>query len=134
MIGKSLRERYSLVVLPPDRAVAALTGALGSLAKLVVQVRAQDASMIACLVVDADKPSVSFCKSIGFEMKPGGSGVFGLPGEAAAKIFPAPTAAQRAWLETPCGPKETKVLLVASGVALLSLETNDGKVTIVPGP
>lgn len=134
MIGKSLRERFSLVVLPPERAVSILTRALGSLAKLVVQVRAEDASMIACLVVDADKPAIAFCKSVGFDIRPGGSGVFGLPGDAAAKLFPASTSAQRAWLETPCSARETKVLLVSGGIALLSLETNEGKVTVTPGP
>jgi hypothetical protein len=130
MIGKSLRERYALGPLAEDVAIATMKELLATHAKLVVDVRAQDPRMIACLVVRADKPTLRLCRSLGFEMKLGGTGVFGLLGEDAARLFAELPAQGRAWLETPCGPRETKVLLVAGGTALLSLETSEGKVTI----
>jgi hypothetical protein len=107
---------------------------LTSQAKPLVQVRAQGPAMIACLVVRADDDTVRFCRSLGFEVKQGGTGVFGLLGEDAARLFVDLSAPQRAWLAIPCGERETKVALIASGIALLSLETVDGKTTIRGGP
>ncbi len=130
MIGKSLNERHTLGPLPPERAVALLTDALRTNAALLVEVRAQDARMIACLVVRADPPGMRLCRDLGFEVKRGGSGVFGLLGADAAKLLTQLTSAEREWLATPCGPRETKVFLVAGGTALLSLETEGGKVVI----
>ena len=132
MIGKSLRERHEVGTLDGDRAVAIVTEMLASHAKHLVQVRAQDARMIACLVAVADEASVRLCRTLGFDLKLGGSGVFGLLGADAARLFPGLGAHQRTWLETPCGPRETKVLLIAGGTALLSIETNEGKVVISP--
>jgi hypothetical protein len=134
MIGKSLRERYELGLLPEDRAVATMKAMLASHAKPLVEVRAQDPRMIACLVVRADKPALRLCRELGFEMKPGGTGVFGLLGTDAARLFAGLPEHQRAWLEAPCAPRETKVLLVAGGTALLSLETSEGKVVITAVP
>jgi hypothetical protein len=131
MIGKSLRERYGgRSVLPETESVALLTELLPSQAEYLVQVRANDANMIACLIVRADDGAVRMCRMFGFEMKPGGTGVFGLAGPDTARAFPELAPHQRAWLAAPCGPRETKVLLVATGIGLLSLETVDGKVTI----
>ncbi len=130
MIGKSLSERHTLGPLPPERARALLTEALGTHAALLVAVRAQDARMVACLVVRADAPGVRLCRELGFEVKRGGSGVFGLLGDDAAKLLTPLTDAEREWLTTPCGPRETKVFLVAGGIALLSLETEGGKVVV----
>ena len=90
--------------------------------------------MIACLVVSADKPTVRLCGTLGFSVKPGGTGVFGLAGVDAARLFGELSPDQRTWLEAPCGARETKVLLVAGGTALLSLETSEGKVAITAGP
>jgi len=130
MIGKSLSERHTLGPLSPERAVAVLTEALASQAALLVEVRAQDARMIACLVVRADPASMRLCRALGFRVKRGGTGVFGLLGDDAAQLLADLPDSDREWLATPCGPRETKVFLVAGGTALLSLETNDGKVVI----
>ncbi len=132
MIGKSLRERYELGSLSDDRAIATMKAMVASHAKLLVEVRAQDERMIACLVVRADKPAVRLCEKLGFQLKRGGTAVFGLLGTDAARLFEERFAgARRTWLETPCGPRETKVLLIADGgIALLSIETKDGAVTI----
>lgn len=118
-------------MLDGARAVAVLTEMLGAQARHLVEVRARDARMIACLVANADERTALLCRELGFEVKLGGSGVFGLLGPDVARLFTGFDEGQRAWLETPCGPRETKVLLLAQGVALLALETNDGKVTIV---
>jgi len=131
MIGKSLSERYTLGSLAPDEAVALLKEQLGARGKDLVEVRARDARMIACLVARADEAAVRFCRSLGFRLSRGGSGVFGLLGTDAARLFGELPEHQRTWLETPCGPHETKVVLVGGGGrALLSIETSDGKVTI----
>src|SRR4029078_13022579 len=122
MIGKSLRERHALGALAPDRAVAALNEVLPSEAEHLVQVRVQDARMIACLVVRADAPTVRLCRTLGFSVKLGGTGVFGLLGADAARLFAHLPAHQRTWLETLCGSRETKVLLLAGGTACLSLD------------
>jgi len=132
MIGKSLRERHGLNVIDGERAVAIAREMLASHAKPIVEVRAQDPRMIACVVASADEASVRLCRRLGFDLKPGGAGVFGLLGTDAARLFPDFSAGQRAWLETPCGPRETKMLLLAGGTALFSLETKDGKVVITP--
>lgn len=130
MIGKPLRERNTLGPLPGDRAVAILKERLGPDAAALVQVRAQDPRMIACLIVRADQTAVQLCRALGLRMTLGATGVVGLLGEDAARFFAPLPAEKRAWLETPCGPRETKVLLVAGGLATLSIETNAGKVVI----
>jgi hypothetical protein len=133
MIGKSLRERHGVGVLGEERAVALVKEVLASHAEPLVQVRAKDARMVACVVVQADEPAVRLCKSLGLAMKPGGTGVLGLLGADATKLFPHLSAPQQAWLGAPCGPRETKVLLLAGGgTALLSIEAKDGKVAITP--
>ena len=130
MIGKALRDRHGHRFLPDERAVALLNEMLVSHATPIVQVRAQDARMIACLIVRANEASVRLCRALGFDMKLGGTGVVGLLGVDAARLFAELPQHQRAWLETPCVPRETKVLLVAGGTALLSLETNEGQVVV----
>ena len=55
---------------------------------------------------------------------------FWLHGDDAARLLEALPDNEREWLATPCGPRETKVFLVAGGTALLALRTNDGKVVI----
>jgi hypothetical protein len=130
MIGKSLRERFELGRLDDARAQAVLERALAATAKPLVEVRAESAEMIACLVVDADKRAVRLCRDLGFELRLGATTVFGLRGADAATLFPALEEPERAWLREPCGPRETKVLLVAGGIALLSLTLEDGKVTV----
>jgi hypothetical protein len=129
MIGKSLRERYAPGTLSEERAVAILNGVLASQAASLVQVRAADPKMIACLVVRANDEAVRMCRALGFRITLGGTGVFGLLGSDVARLFEVPEA-QRPWLEAPCGARETKVFLIAEGTALLSLLTNDGKVVV----
>lgn len=130
MIGKSLRERHELGALDAETAVAVMTEMLASHAAPLVQIRAKDPRMIACLIVRADEATVRLCRKLGFKMKRGGTGVFGLLGTDAGRLFAELPAPRRAWLETPCGRRETKVLLVAGGIALLALETNEGRVEV----
>jgi hypothetical protein len=132
MIGKPLSERTGLGPLKPDRAVAILTENLQANAAALVQVRAQDPRMVACLVVRAGKAAVRLCLELGLAMRPGGTGVVGFMGSDAARLFPGLTEAQKAWLKAPCGPRETKVLLLAGGIGLLSLETKAGQVVVMP--
>ena len=135
MIGKPLSQRYAIELraLGGDEAVAIVREQLAEDGAALVQVRAQGAKMIACLFVRADATAVRLCRELGLEMKLGGNGVLGLAGADAARMFSQLAAARRAWLETPCGARETKVLLVAGGgVALLSVETAEGKVVITP--
>ncbi len=131
MIGKSLSERYTLGMLAPDQAVSLMEGLLASHGKPLVEVRARDPRMVACLVARADDASVRFCRTLGFRLSRGGTGVFGLVGTDAARVFADLPEQQRTWLETPCGPRETKVVLVTDGKrALLSIDTSEGKVSI----
>ncbi len=134
MIGKSLRERHAPPALSAESAVGILKEMLVSQAAPLVQVRAQDARMIACLVVRANEAAVLLCRTLGFSMKLGGTGVFGLLGADAGRLFTQLPKGQRGWLETPCGPRETKVLLIAGGTALLSVESHDGTVVVTAAP
>ena len=86
--------------------------------------------MVAFLVVNADAASVRTCRALGFELKRGGTVVFGLAGADAARMIEGLTDAQRAWLEAPCGPRETKVYLMAEGTALVTLDTSSGATAI----
>jgi hypothetical protein len=130
MTGKPARERHALGPLAQDRALPLVSEMLASHAQPIVQVRAQDARMVACLVVRANEATVRLCDSLGFRMRLGGTGVFGLLGADAARLFAPWPPDQQAWLEAPCGPRETKVLLLAGGIALFSLEARDGKVVV----
>lgn len=130
MIGKPLRDRFSLGPLDDARAVDVLRELLASHGRPLVEVRSKDARMIACVVVRADKLAVKQCRALGLDVKPGATAVFGLLGADAARLFERLDDAQRSWLETPCGPRETKVLLVAGGLALLSIRTEGGKVEV----
>src|SRR4051812_44839449 len=106
-------ETYSLRPLAQERAVAILTESLATQAKHLVAVRAQGREMIACLVARANLASVRVCRSLGIDIPRGATGVFGLVGADAARLFAHLPAEQRSWLETPCAPRETKVLLIA---------------------
>ena len=130
MIGAPLSERYGLGPLDGARAAEVLRAALGTVGASLVEVRRQDPRMIACLVVSADKHAVRLCRQLGLEIKPGGTGVVGLLGADAVRLFPGIAQRHRAWLETPCGARETKVLLVRGGFALLSVDTTGGTVAI----
>jgi hypothetical protein len=131
MIGKSLNERHTLGPLAADDAIALMKELLGSQGKPLVEVRARDPRMVACLVARADEASVRFCRALGFRLSRGGTGVFGVLGSDAARLFADLAAHQQTWLETPCAARETKVVLVTDGKrALLSIDTSDGKVAI----
>jgi hypothetical protein len=132
MIGKPLSERYGIDLRPldEDHAVAIVRERLREDGASLVQVRARDARMIACLFVRADPTAVRLCRELGLELTLGGTGVVGLLGADAARLFANLAEHRRAWLEAPSGPRETKVLLVAGGIAMLSIETNDGKVVV----
>jgi hypothetical protein len=126
MIGKSLSARYTLSPLVPDVAVATLKNSLSSHGKLLVEVRASDPRMLACLILHADEAAVRFCRTLGFRMRPGGSGVFGLSGEDAARIVPGLSKAEQRFVQTPCTERQTKVLLISDGRALLSIDIEEG--------
>ena len=130
MLGKSLNARYALSALAPSRAVALLTQTMATQAESIVLVRAQDPSMVACVVVRADRLTLRTCRALGLDIKEGRSGVFGLLGADAARLFQGLRPHQIAWLEAPAGPRETKVLLLSGAFALISLETRDGKVSL----
>ena len=135
MIGKSLNDRYGVRgILPAEDAVRILEEVLPTQAAFIVEVRAADPRMIACVVVRADEASVRMCQRFGLDVRRGGTGVFGLLGTDASRTFPDLTAEQRAWLEVPAGPRETKVLLVERGIARLAIETTDGKASISAVP
>jgi hypothetical protein len=134
MIGRPLSARYGLGPLAAEKAIAILRGRLAPDAAALVAVRAKDARMIACLIVQANEAAVRLCGQIGLEMTLGGTGVVGLLGSDAARLFPQLPEHQRAWLEIPCGERETKVMLVAGGIALLSVEANGGKVAVTAVP
>jgi hypothetical protein len=130
MIGKPLSQRHGFSRLSDERAIAILTENLDRYAKELVRVRMHDVRMIACFVVEADRDTVRLCRALGLRMTLGATGVVGLLGTDAASFFSELPAPQRAWLETPSGARETKVFLIARGVALLSIETDGGKVVV----
>lgn len=130
MIGRSLNERHLPARLAPDVAEATLRAALDAHARALVDVRRQDPALVAVLVLAADKPAGRLCKSLGFEVRPGGSGVFGVPGDALARLLAPLLDAEAAWLAAAAGARETKLLLVAGGLALASVEAADGRVDV----
>lgn len=136
MIGRSLGERFGAGggLLTSEEAIAAVREALATQGENLVRVRKQDAGMIACVVLGADDTAVAFCRSIGLEMTPGGSAVFGLMGTDAAQALARVTEHQRAWLTKPCETRETKIAIFAKGFALCSVVTANGQVTITPVP
>jgi hypothetical protein len=134
VIGKPLSQRYGIALHPlaAEEAAAIVRERLAEDGAALVQVRARDPRMIACLFVRADATAVRLCRELGLEMKLGGSGVLGVLGADVARLFADLVASRRTWLETPCGDRETKVLLVAGGIAMLSIEVSDGKAVVTP--
>ncbi len=127
MIGKSLSERHGRARLADNEAIAIVREALPAQAENLVGIRAEGAAMIAFLVVRADEAAVRVCKALGLELAKGSTVTFGLAGADAARLLPDLRPAQRAWLEAPCAPRETKVLLLCGGLALVSLEARGGR-------
>ena len=121
---------YALGRLDDARAVRSLTDALPTMGKDIIEVRARGRQMIACLVVRANLGGVRLCRSIGLEVRRGATCVFGLSGEDAARVFTPLSPRERAWLDAPSAPRETKVLLIAGGLSLLSVLARDGRVQI----
>ena len=127
MIGRSLSERHGVPsMLSASEATTALTAALPTHGQHLVEVRAQD--MIAVVVLDAHAGSQKLLEDIGLSLETGRSAVFGLAGVDAAKTFASLN--QRAWFEAPLGPRETRVVLVTTGLALVSIEVASGKTTM----
>ncbi|NOU27400.1 MAG: hypothetical protein HOO96_05775 [Polyangiaceae bacterium] len=133
MIGKSLRERHALPVLPEARAVATVREVMATHAKDLVLVRAQDPRMVACVVAAADPAAMRTCETLGLAVKSGLTAVFGVLGGDVARLMPALAKAQLDWLAEPAAARETKVVLLGEGggLALLSLSVEGGKVQIV---
>jgi len=132
MIGRSLNERFGPRPLSRERGVALVEERLAKDGAAIVQVRAQDPRMVACLIVRADRAAVRLCRELGLAMEPGGEGVVGLLGADVARIFTRLGPSQVAWLGVPCGARETKVLLMSGGVSLYSVDATDGKVVVTP--
>ncbi len=130
MLGRSLNARYALSALAAARAVSLLTQAMSTHAQDIVAVRTQDASMVACVVVRADRLTVRTCRALGLAIKEGASAVFGLLGTDAARLFQGLKPHQIAWLEDPAKARETKVLLLSGAYALVSVVADGGKVTL----
>jgi hypothetical protein len=133
MIGKSLNARFgNLASLPEEVASARLSELLATpeRAEDIIRIRARNDGAVAVVVLAADEGAVRACRALGLAMKPGGTAIFGLLGADAARLFPALTDLQRAWLRATCGPRETKVMLLAGGLALLSLFAEGGKVRV----
>jgi hypothetical protein len=136
MIGKPLSERLAVAALDDGRAVAALEGLLASQGAPLVEVRSKGPGMVACLVANADQAAARLCKSLGFRIRRGATCVFGLAGADAARLFPLLGPEQRAFLEAPARARETKIVLVAGGLAVLSVDIEAGRaaITAVPFP
>lgn len=136
MIGKSLSQRHTLAPLKEEFAIAAMQDVIAKLAEPIVEVRSRDARMVACVVVRADEPAVRLCKALGFRITAGATMVFGLLGTDAARVLgeggriAGLTDARKAWLAEPSGPRETKVVLFAGGVAFGSVDADAGEVTV----
>ncbi|MBK6464559.1 MAG: hypothetical protein IPF92_26675 [Myxococcales bacterium] len=133
MIGRSLSDRHGRGRLADADAIAIVRDALPTQAENLVGVRAEGAEMIAFLVVRADDAAVRVGKALGLELAKGSTVTFGLAGADAERLLGATVAlrpAQRAWLAAPCAPRETKVLLLCGGLALVSLVIRDGRVVI----
>ena len=133
MIGKSLNARFgNLANLTEAEAASRLEELLRSpeRAEDIVRVRTRNPAAVAVVVSRADAGAIRACRSLGLDVKPGGTAVFGLVGSDAARVFPALTETQRTWLEGAASARETKVILLASGIALLSLVAEAGKVAV----
>ena len=119
MIGKPLSERYGVELRPlaSERAVAILRERLGVDGAALVQVRARDAKMIACLFVDADEAAVRLCRLLGLELTLGDGGGRLPWGIDAARLFGVARPSHLesgSWLESTVRPRARigKVLLV----------------------
>lgn len=130
MIGKSLRERTTFGPLSEKDATRLCKEAMATHAAPIVETRTKDPRMIVCVVVRADALTQRVCKNVGFELKKGTTAVFGVLGEDAAEAFPELGPEHLAWLAAPNEPRETKILLLSGGFALLSLTTESGRVTL----
>ncbi len=130
MIGKSLRERSTFGPLSTKDAERLCREAMATHAASIVAVRTKDPGLVACVVVRADGLTLRVCQNLGFDLKRGATAVFGIPGVDAGHVFPELGEERHAWLAAPSGPRETKLLLLSGGFALLSLVTEAGKVSI----
>lgn len=129
MIGKPLSERFALGLVPGPRAIALLEEAMATQSRHLVEIRARGATMIAVLFVNADRQAVKVCRDLGMSLEMGATAAMGLEGDDVARLFPTLPEAERAWLREPCAARETKVLLISGGRALLSVTIADGKAT-----
>ncbi len=127
MIGKPLSQRQGvLTMLSAEEATAALAAALKAQGRHIVEVRAQQ--MVAIVVLDAHPASQKLLEGIGLSLQSGSSAVFGLAGADAANTFASLN--HRGWFEAALGPRETKVVLVTTGLALVSIEIEGGKTSM----
>ncbi len=134
MIGKSLNERFATHRFTSDRAKDLLDETMRTHAQEIVAVRARGPEMVAIVVLGSKKAkkenaATLVCRELGFQMKPGGTGVVGVAGTDVPGVIPSLSEARRAWLATPSAANETKVVLAEAGIAFLAIDVEDGKVT-----
>lgn len=130
MIGKGLHDRHDLPALEDDLARRRMEEAMVQLGKAIVEVRARDPEMVACVVLRADDAAVRLCKKLGLRIKPAGSAVFGLLGKDAGAVLGSRASARKEWLATPSRATETKVVLVAGGIAFFTIVVEGGRVDL----
>lgn len=131
MIGKSLRERMSFGPLSTAETERLCKEVVASHARAIVEIRAKSPRMIVCAVVRAEGLTLRVCKSLGFDMKRGASAVFGVLGADVPAAFPELGLERHAWLAVPNDDRETKMLVLSGGFALVALRIEGPTVSFV---
>lgn len=134
MIGKSLTERSSFGPLSLADTERLAKEIVASHARAIVETRAKSAKMVVCAVVRAEGLTLRVCKNLGFDLKRGASAVFGVRGDDVPSAFPELGPDHHAWLAVPSVDRETKMIVLSGGYAVLGLKIEGGSVAFVhPG-
>lgn len=128
MIGKSLRERMSFGPLSVSDTERLCKEVVASHARALVETRAKSPRMVVCAVVRAEGLTLRVCKNLGFDLKRGATAVFGVRGEDVPAAFPELGPPRHEWLAVPSRDRETKLLVLSGGFALVGLRIEDGVV------
>jgi len=131
MIGKSLRERATFGPLSAAETERLCREVVASHPRAIVETRAKSPRMVVCAVVRATGLTLRVCKSLGFDIKKGASAVFGVLGEDVPAAFPELGAERHGWLAVPSEERETKMLVLSGGFALVALRIGSGGVSFV---
>lgn len=130
VIGKPLSARLSFGPLSSDDATRLAREVLRTHAAPIVEVRRKGAGMVVVCVLRADGLTLRVCKNLGFDLRRGSSAVFGVLGEEAARAFPELGEARLGWLAEPSGPRQTKLLVLSGGFALVAVEAEGSAVSV----